>query len=180
MHSVAIASIMVAAAVLATAAPAINRRANFYTCAYNGFRCYCSVDPCAISWCPDYKPSTYEPLDQLEEGHTKCCKSPVTVTPSETVKCTTTPYSTPTETPKCTTTGIKCSTVTSSCTPEPTPVKCCKPVKDAQVPPNPKPEKPWYVCAKQRIQGTLFGRPLQSRVVPGLQARDVRAARRGS
>jgi hypothetical protein len=30
----------------------------FYVCAKNGFRGNCSVDPCALSWCPDYKRKT--------------------------------------------------------------------------------------------------------------------------
>jgi hypothetical protein len=32
----------------------------FYVCANNGFRGNCSVDPCALNWCPDYKSNTCE------------------------------------------------------------------------------------------------------------------------
>jgi len=62
MHSIAIATILAAAAALTSAAPSINRRGAYYVCFNNGFRGDCSVDPCAISWCPDYKPNTYEPV----------------------------------------------------------------------------------------------------------------------
>ncbi|KAK0638451.1 hypothetical protein B0T16DRAFT_421209 [Cercophora newfieldiana] len=61
MHSIAIATILAAAATLTAAAPSVNRRGAYYVCYNNGFRGDCSVDPCAISWCPDYKPFTYEP-----------------------------------------------------------------------------------------------------------------------
>jgi len=61
MHSIAIATILAAAATLTSAAPSLNRRGGYYVCYNNGFRGDCSVDPCAISWCPDYKPFTYEP-----------------------------------------------------------------------------------------------------------------------
>jgi hypothetical protein len=67
MHSVAIFSFL-AAAGLVSAAPASQRassgsnvRRAWYNCAYNGFVGECTIDPCAISWCPDYKPHTYEP-----------------------------------------------------------------------------------------------------------------------
>lgn len=62
MHSIAVATILAAAATLTSAAPSINRRGAYYVCFNNGFRGDCSVDPCAISWCPDYKPNTYEPV----------------------------------------------------------------------------------------------------------------------
>jgi len=61
MHSAAFATILAAAATLTSAAPSVNRRGAYYVCFNNGFRGDCSVDPCAISWCPDYKPYTYEP-----------------------------------------------------------------------------------------------------------------------
>jgi hypothetical protein len=71
MHSFAVA-FLAAAATLSTsvrAAPtpdtvsaAVEARAAYYVCNNNGFRGDCSVDPCAISWCPDYKPYTYEPV----------------------------------------------------------------------------------------------------------------------
>jgi hypothetical protein len=65
MHSVTVASLLAAVATLATAAPSINRRAAYYVCYNNGFRGDCSVDPCAITWCPDYKPYTYEPVTKI-------------------------------------------------------------------------------------------------------------------
>ncbi|KAF5645384.1 hypothetical protein F25303_5587 [Fusarium sp. NRRL 25303] len=34
----------------------------FYTCANNGFRGYCSVDPCAIKWCTDFVEGTCDPV----------------------------------------------------------------------------------------------------------------------
>ncbi|KAF5966220.1 hypothetical protein FBULB1_11766 [Fusarium bulbicola] len=34
----------------------------FYTCANNGFRGYCSVDPCAIKWCTDFVVGTCDPV----------------------------------------------------------------------------------------------------------------------
>ncbi|KAF4948895.1 hypothetical protein FGADI_9179 [Fusarium gaditjirri] len=34
----------------------------FYTCANNGFRGYCSVDPCAITWCTDFVEGTCDPV----------------------------------------------------------------------------------------------------------------------
>ncbi|KAK1826002.1 hypothetical protein QBC39DRAFT_376922 [Podospora conica] len=70
MHSLAI-SFLAAAATLTTAVraaptiadtPAVEARAAYYVCNNNGFRGDCTVDPCAISWCPDYKPFTYEPV----------------------------------------------------------------------------------------------------------------------
>lgn len=60
MHFIAITAVL-AAAGLTSAAPSVNRRGAYYVCYNNGFRGDCSVDPCAISWCPDYKPYTYEP-----------------------------------------------------------------------------------------------------------------------
>ncbi|KAK0643190.1 hypothetical protein B0T16DRAFT_415474 [Cercophora newfieldiana] len=79
MHSITIASIMVAAATLTTAAPAVQRRANtkFYNCSFNGFRGDCSVDPCAISWCPDYNPNTYEPAQPVIEAPKPVDPAPV-------------------------------------------------------------------------------------------------------
>ena len=65
MHSVTVASLLAAVATLGTAAPSINRRAAYYVCYNNGFRGDCSVDPCAITWCPDYKPYTYESVTEI-------------------------------------------------------------------------------------------------------------------
>lgn len=65
MNSIAIASLLAAAATLTSAAPTGTNNQNqpraWYVCASNGFRGECSVDPCAISWCPDYEPYTYAP-----------------------------------------------------------------------------------------------------------------------
>ena len=72
MHSIAIT--ILAAATLTSAAPSLNRRGAYYVCYNNGFRGDCSVDPCAISWCPDYKPYTYEPA-------TTTTNTPVTSNP---------------------------------------------------------------------------------------------------
>lgn len=61
MHSIAIASLLAAAATFTSAAPTGARQPRaYYVCAINNFRGECSVDPCAISWCPDYKWGTYE------------------------------------------------------------------------------------------------------------------------
>jgi hypothetical protein len=65
MHSIAIVSILAAAATVTTAAPtSANTKLPraWYVCANNGFRGECTVDPCALTWCPDYKPWTYEPI----------------------------------------------------------------------------------------------------------------------
>ncbi|KAH7111661.1 hypothetical protein B0J13DRAFT_631769 [Dactylonectria estremocensis] len=67
MHSVIFA--LVAIAGLATAGPTIQKRAEcpgsgaYYVCGTNGFRGYCSSDPCAKSWCPDFKDRTCEPIE---------------------------------------------------------------------------------------------------------------------
>lgn len=53
---------LLAAAALTSAAPSVSRRGAYYVCYNNGFRGDCSVDPCAISWCPDYEPYTYTPV----------------------------------------------------------------------------------------------------------------------
>ncbi|KAJ9666943.1 hypothetical protein H2201_002776 [Coniosporium apollinis] len=36
-----------------------------YHCYNNGFNGYCSSDPCAISWCPDYEPKTCTPVKNI-------------------------------------------------------------------------------------------------------------------
>jgi hypothetical protein len=35
---------------------------NYYVCGTNGFRGYCSSDPCGKSWCPDFKDRTCESI----------------------------------------------------------------------------------------------------------------------
>ncbi|KAK1752942.1 hypothetical protein QBC47DRAFT_387409 [Echria macrotheca] len=63
MHSIAIASLLAVAATFTSAAPTGAKQPRaYYVCAINNFRGECSVDPCAISWCPDYKWGTYEPV----------------------------------------------------------------------------------------------------------------------
>ncbi|KAJ3471761.1 hypothetical protein MRS44_001860 [Fusarium solani] len=65
MQSVFVALFAIAG--LASAGPAVEKRAEcpgtgaYYVCGNNNFRGYCSVDPCAIPWCPDFKLKTCEP-----------------------------------------------------------------------------------------------------------------------
>ncbi|KAJ3538314.1 hypothetical protein NM208_g5954 [Fusarium decemcellulare] len=74
MHSVIVA--LVAIAGLASAGPTIEKRAEcpgtggYYVCGTNGFRGYCSSDPCAIAWCPDFKLKTCEPVGGKTPGGT--------------------------------------------------------------------------------------------------------------
>ncbi|KAF4459334.1 hypothetical protein FALBO_13903 [Fusarium albosuccineum] len=74
MHSVIVA--LVAVAGLASAGPVIEKRAEcpgtggYYVCGANGFRGYCSSDPCAIAWCPDFKLKTCEPAGSKTPGGT--------------------------------------------------------------------------------------------------------------
>jgi hypothetical protein len=57
---------ILASAALTAAAPAVEDKRGaecagtgaYYVCYNNGFRGACSVDPCAISWCPDYTANT--------------------------------------------------------------------------------------------------------------------------
>ncbi|CAM1507649.1 Fc.00g072900.m01.CDS01 [Cosmosporella sp. VM-42] len=62
MHSIIFAFVAVAS--LASAGPAINKRTEcsgsgaYYVCANNNFRGYCTSDPCAEPWCPDFKEGT--------------------------------------------------------------------------------------------------------------------------
>jgi len=42
----------------------------YYQCYNNGFNGHCSVDPCAIAWCPDYELKTYNPI--VYEDKTVC------------------------------------------------------------------------------------------------------------
>ncbi|KAF5622957.1 hypothetical protein F52700_10269 [Fusarium sp. NRRL 52700] len=66
MHSTIFA--LVAVAGYASAGPTARSQTEcsgvgqFYTCANNGFRGYCSVDPCAIKWCPDFVEGTCDPV----------------------------------------------------------------------------------------------------------------------
>lgn len=40
----------------------------FYVCANNGFRGNCSVDPCALAWCPDYQSHTCKAVAPCDCG----------------------------------------------------------------------------------------------------------------
>lgn len=45
-----------------TECPSSTKNSKYYVCGNNGFRGYCSVDPCAKPWCPDFKLKTCDSL----------------------------------------------------------------------------------------------------------------------
>jgi len=83
MHSVIVA--LVAIAGLAAAGPTVQKRAecpgtgSYYVCANNNFRGYCSVDPCAITWCPDFEDKTCDPVEASTGGDDAPVVAPETV-----------------------------------------------------------------------------------------------------
>ncbi|RSL53610.1 hypothetical protein CEP51_014860, partial [Fusarium floridanum] len=74
MQSVFVALFAIAG--IASAGPTVEKRAecpgtgSYYVCGNNNFRGYCSVDPCAIPWCPDFKLKTCEPVGSTTEDTT--------------------------------------------------------------------------------------------------------------
>ncbi|KAF5979691.1 hypothetical protein FCOIX_5147 [Fusarium coicis] len=70
----------------------------FYTCANNGFRGYCSVDPCAIKWCTDFVESTCDPVfitKPADATETEECAEPTETGDGEHWEPETTPASLP-------------------------------------------------------------------------------------
>jgi hypothetical protein len=45
----------------------------YYVCASNSFRGDCSVDPCALPWCPDYKLYSHEPIVRARAADDTVC-----------------------------------------------------------------------------------------------------------
>jgi hypothetical protein len=75
MHSFTFLTLL-AAATITTAAPAANSNGvrectgtgAYYVCQRNGFRGYCSVDPCDKSWCPDFTTGSCDPIKTDDKG----------------------------------------------------------------------------------------------------------------
>lgn len=85
MHSAIIAIIAAAsglshaAVIKRTSRPATTQCSGagaFYLCAANGFEGNCSVDPCAMEWCPDFEKLTCKPAEAKGTG---TCTSTTTV-----------------------------------------------------------------------------------------------------
>ncbi|RSL82726.1 hypothetical protein CDV31_016908 [Fusarium ambrosium] len=82
MQSVFVALFAIAG--IASAGPTVEKRAecpgtgSYYVCGNNNFRGYCSVDPCAIPWCPDFKLKTCEPVGSTSEDTTTTVTDEVT------------------------------------------------------------------------------------------------------
>jgi hypothetical protein len=79
MHSIAIVSVLAAAGLVAAGPAAMRPRSAFYVCANNGFRGDCSVDPCALPWCPDFEQGTYTPVEHhwSDDGSANPAPAPV-------------------------------------------------------------------------------------------------------
>lgn len=94
MHSTTVFSIL-AVATLALAAPAAESKRTpecpgsgaYYVCAKNGFRGYCSSDPCDKTWCPDFAPWTCTRTGAPTPDPTEPTKEPIKEAPVTTTPC---------------------------------------------------------------------------------------------
>jgi hypothetical protein len=143
----------------------------YYVCGNNGFRGYCSVDPCAKPWCPDFKLKTCDPLiftyPNVTAPATNCSTSTTTTvqsgttTPTVQTETTTTTFCSSTTTPaacsKTTSSTSTTSTTSTACSSTPTPATCSG---TAGCPKPPVVEKntctgpgAFYVCANNGFRG---------------------------
>jgi hypothetical protein len=156
--------------------PSSAKNTAYYVCGNNGFRGYCSVDPCAKPWCPDFKLKTCDPFVKYPNVTVPAanCSTTATTTPVQSgttttiiqTETTTTTFCSSSTTPPATcsssTTPIACSstqtstTCSESTTPTPAPPPCtgtggCKK--------QPIVKKPctgagaFYVCANNGFRG---------------------------
>jgi hypothetical protein len=97
---------------------------SYYVCANNQFRGYCSSDPCAKEWCPDYEPRTYQCTKEVKpEKPTDCHHCGSHSSSTSTSSCTS--ETTPTVPPTPCSTHIVESTTTPCTTPTPVVTDTC-------------------------------------------------------